>query len=259
MNSTSTSETILKVENLSLAYDLSIHQKLSLRDQFVDWAKNPIRNIMRPKNIYPVLENISFEIKKGERVGLIGVNGAGKTSLCRCIAGMIKQTSGKIDINGKVRAIFNTTSGIMPVLTGRENIEILSTLLYSECSDQELKDIIEDATNFCELGDFMDAPFHTYSRGMQARLFLSLISARPTDLLILDEVFDGADEFFQVKIANRVLKMIEGSGSCIFVSHSFDQIDMACNQVLILDKHKVLYKGPIEKGRQIYRFLGHEN
>src|SRR5690606_40243843 len=171
-----------------------------------------------------VLKGIDLKLNRGDRLGILGVNGSGKTTLCRCISGMYVPTKGTININGEVRSIFDTSVGIIPELTGRENAYLLSRFIFPHISKEERKRIVEEALDFTELGHFLDTPYRTYSKGMQARLSLSIISSKPTDLLILDEVFDGADEFFQAKISKRVLDMIHNSGSVIFVSHSPDQV-----------------------------------
>jgi ABC-type polysaccharide/polyol phosphate transport system ATPase subunit len=201
-----------------------------------------------------VLQGISFNLKKGDRVGILGVNGTGKTSLCRCIAGIYSPTSGRILHGGVVRAVFDTAIGIFPDLSGRENAKIIAHLLYPD-NASEHPEIIEEALEFSELGKFIDVPYRLYSNGMQARLCLSLVSSRPCDILILDEVFDGADVFFREKISVRILNMIEKSGSVLFVSHAADQVARACNRVLVLDRGKLIFDGPVSEGLIKYETL----
>lgn len=260
MNSTSTSKgPILEIKDLNVTYNLDtyIGQRNSLRDSFVSLVSSPLRYITRSKNVLHVLDNINIKINQGDRVGLIGVNGAGKTTLCRAISGMLNTKRGEISLQGKVRPIFNTSIGILPELTGRENAELLAKLLYPELSEDDLQKLLSEALGFSELGDFIHVPYMNYSKGMQARLYLSLISARPCDLLILDEVFDGADEYFQKKMNKRILDIIHRSGAVLFVSHNPEQVRQSCNRVLVLHKNKIAYDGPVEKGLAFYRtFLG---
>src|SRR5262249_15637671 len=151
-------------------------------------------------------------------------------------------TSGKVTVRGRTRAIFDTSVGIFPELTGRENARILVQFMYPDEYRQH-DEIIEESLEFSELGKFVDMPFKMYSNGMQARLCLSLVSAVAPDLLILDEVFDGADKFFRAKISGRVVRLIEDSGAVIFVSHSMDQLAKVCTRVIYLRENKLFFDG----------------
>ena len=257
MNSTSISDPslILKVEDLGLTFNTHIYQGKSLRDYFVELAANPIRVLRQEAEKILLFQGLNFEVKRGERIGIVGLNGVGKTSLCRCISGHYNPTKGNIERFGIVRAIFDTAIGIQPELTGRENAYLLGAFMYPEHIDH-LKDFVEEALAFSELNEFLDAPFRIYSNGMQARLCLSLISSVPADLLILDEVFEGADHVFRNKISERILKMIESSGAVLFVSHSPGQIERVCNRVLVLDQGAIVFDGPPIEGQKFYESLG---
>lgn len=244
---------ILTVENLNLVFNVDILKSWTARDLFIRFIKDPFDAFGAEKDRLQVAKNINLEIKAGERVGILGVNGAGKTSLCRCIAGMYRPTTGKVSVNGKVRAIFNTAVGIHPELTGRENAELFAQLLYYD--EKDINGLINESLEFSELGRFLDIPFKLYSNGMQARLCLSLISARPADLLILDEVFDGADAFFKVKIAERVTNMIKNSGAVLFVSHAPDQIQQLCTRAIVLHHGQIAFDGPTEEAQKFYESL----
>src|SRR5690606_3638154 len=194
----------------------------------------------------------NLTVNRGERIGVLGINGAGKTSLCRCIVGMITPNSGMISLNGRVRGIFDTSVGVIPELTGRENAALVGSLLFPELSKRQLSEIVEDAIEFSELGEFANVPFSKYSKGMQTRLSLSLVSSISTDLLVLDEVYDGADLYFQQKISKRISKVIKDSGAVIFVSHSLDQIKAVCNRLILLENSKITFDGKVEDGIQLY-------
>lgn len=247
---TSDSETILKVKNLSLHFELEHFTQKEARDVFISAITHPVDFIFKKRELLIVLDNISFEVKRGMRLGLLGVNGAGKTTLCRCIAGMMFAQKGRIESDVEIRAIFDTGTGIMPELTGRENARLLARLFFPDVKD--ISDLVNDAIEFSELGHFIDVPFKQYSKGMQARLMLSLISARSSDILILDEVFDGADVFFQQKLSVRMKKFIDSSGATIFVSHSPDQIRSVCDTVLVINNGKVGFFGEVEQGLEYY-------
>lgn len=249
--SDSSKKAILEVRNLHLVFRTDVHRSVHLRDLFVAVSKDPFGTLFRPQDRNHILQDVSFTIYKNDRVGILGVNGVGKTSLCRCIAGLYKPTRGSVQLHGKVRAILDTAVGIYPELTGRENAYLLAHFLYPEQYDN-YTEIVEEALEFSELKNFLDTPFRTYSNGMQARLCLSLISCLPTDLLILDEVFEGADQFFREKISTRVLSMIEKSGAVLFVSHSREQVERVCNRLLLLDHGKIIFDGKVDEGIAIY-------
>lgn len=260
MNSTySSDEVILKVEDLDIYYKYDLYRSFNLRDKFIKFIQSPINQLMSKQKVNNVLVNINFTVSKNDRIGILGVNGAGKTTLCRAICGMYYPSKGSIKIKGKVRAVFDTSVGIVNELTGRENALLLSHLIYPEIDKYTRLKYVEEAITFSELGEYIDVPFQSYSKGMQARLCLSLISCKESDLLILDEVFDGADEFFQKKIAQRVLQMIKNSGAVIFVSHSPDQIRQSCNRVLVLNKHQIAFNGNVEEGIAFYKSLDKSN
>jgi ABC-type polysaccharide/polyol phosphate transport system ATPase subunit len=249
MSPTFTSETVAEIAGLSLHFDLPAFQTWSLRDSFVGLlSRKPTARSRR----LTVLSNVSFTIQQGDRIGLLGVNGAGKSSLCRCLAGTYIPSHGQVKLSGRVRGIFDTAMGIYPELTGRENARLLMWFLYPDRPDEH-ETMLEEALEFSQLGEFLDAPYRVYSNGMQARLCLSLVSCRPAELLILDEVFDGADQFFRERIAKRVQDMIRASGAVIFVSHSLEQIRQVCNRTIILHGNRIAFQGAVEPG--INRYL----
>jgi ABC-type polysaccharide/polyol phosphate transport system ATPase subunit len=257
-NSTQSGRLIFQTKNLNFFYNLDFFRKGSFRDKFIDTLTNPLSLFNDNSVPHWVLRDVSLKIHEGERVGILGVNGTGKTTLCRCLAGMLTPASGELTMHGDCRAIFNTTVGLLPELTGRENAFLLSTLIYPELSKTEVNSLVEESLVFSELSDFVDVPYRNYSKGMQTRLFLSIISSRPSDLLIFDEVFDGADEFFQDKIATRFLNLMKNSGAVVFVSHVAEQIERTCTRVIVLHKEKVCFDGPVSEGIKFYRSIHHD-
>lgn len=242
---------LIEIKNLGLVFPARIHRTGTMRDVFVDVLTHPIRTLFEVKQKLEVLNGVDLEVRRGDRIALIGVNGAGKTSLCRAIAGFYKPTRGEMKVRGHVRAVFDTFVGIYPELTGRENADILTDFLYPDLDDREER--LTEALDFAELGHFLDTPFKHYSNGMQTRLCLSILTMKETDILILDEVFEGADQFFREKIAARVLAMIQASGAVLFVSHNEDQIRRVCNRAVVIQHGRVAYDGAVEDGLDFYR------
>ena len=245
-------ENLLTIKNFTVSYSIPYYKSQSLRDLFILASKNPIDFLLKENDQLIVLDNINLKINKGERVGIIGNNGSGKTSLCRHICGLYGRNSG-IVINGNVKGIFDTEVMVLPELSGLENLEVLAHFFFPEVDKKERALLVADASEFSELGKFLDVPFKLYSKGMRARLFLSLISSKPSDLLILDEVFNGADHFFSEKISERIKKLIENSSAVIFISHSHDLVREVCNRVLVFDNKKIVFDGVPDEAIKFYR------
>lgn len=250
MASTTDSDLLLSVSDLKVFFELQHYQGQGIRELFISAVSTPVEFLFKPKELLFVLNGVSFNVYKGDRIGIIGINGSGKTTLCRCLAGMMQPQQGKIISKAEVRAIFDTGTGILPELTGRENAFLLARLFFPKIRDN--KTMVEEAIDFSELGHFIDVPFNQYSKGMQSRLLLSLISSQPADILILDEVFDGADIFFQKKLAERMKSFIQRAGATIFVSHSLAQIKEVCNKVLVIHNGKVRFFGDVDPGIESY-------
>lgn len=250
MASTTNSDVLLSVRNLKIHFELEHYHHQGLRDVFVSAISHPIEYLLKTPELLSVLDDVSFDITRGMRLGILGVNGSGKTTLCRCIAGMMVPQKGTITTSAEIRAIFDTGTGVMPDLTGRENALLLARLFFPEIKN--LEPLVNEAIEFSELGHFIDVPFRQYSKGMQARLMLSLISSKSTDLLILDEVLDGADYFFQQKLSVRMKNFIKSAGATVFVSHSAEQVKEVCEQVMVLNKGKIGFFGGVEEGLNYY-------
>lgn len=251
--SESNSEIILEVKNFSLSYNVPYYKHHSFRDVFVAALSSPIDFIFRTDDRVLLLDNINLKIKKGERVGILGNNGSGKTSFCRYISGIYGNSHSSIRINGIVKGIFDTEVAILPELSGAENLELLTHFFYPELDKKERIEVIRETASFCDLGKYMDVPFKLYSKGMKARLFLSLISSRPVDLLILDEVFNGADYFFNEKITERIKSTILKSGAVVFISHSNELIEDVCNRVIVFNNKKIAFDGAPEEAVAFYK------
>lgn len=247
------SNPILNIQNLHFSYNISTYSNsFEFKDILIEGVKNPLSFFSPPMQL-PIFEAVNAQTLRGDRIGILGINGAGKTTLCRLILGILKPQWGKIATNGKTRALFSSSPSIYPELTGLENAELIACLMFPEMNRKDRESIIHEAISFCTLEKFANVPFQNYSKGMQNRLYLAIASAMPSDLLILDEVFDGADIFFQEKSKPRFLNMIEKCGTTLFVSHSIENVREICNKIWIIKDGKIISFDSVDKGIAFYR------
>ncbi len=246
---------IFEVENFSVTYSQNSYKNRNVRDVFVNFISAPLSFLKKERDRYLVLDDISFKVYEGDVVGILGVNGVGKTSLCRYLAGIIN--SDEIKFNGNnICSVFDTNISIYPDLTGRENAQVLIELLFTKCTSAERAEILKEALEFSEIGDFADTPVNTYSKGMKARLYLSVVTSQKADLVILDEVFGGTDVFFTEKFKNRIKRFIKDSGAVVMVSHDVETIKEYCNRTIVLANKKVKFDGALAPG--IAKYLSME-
>lgn len=195
-------------------------------------------------DIAPVAEHwavrdVSFSLKSGQAMALIGSNGAGKSTLLKLVTGTVRATTGVIDVNGRVSSILELGIGFNPELTGRENTLQTGGLLgYSSAEIESLLPTIE---NFAELGDFFEKPLRIYSSGMQARLAFALATATRPDILIVDEVLSVGDAYFQHKSFNRILQFKREGSAILLVTHSVGDLRTLCDRVILLE-HGIVKK-----------------
>jgi len=197
-------------------------------------------------NITPVSEywanrDISFDIKAGEALALIGQNGAGKSTLLKMITGTIRPTIGQITVSGHIGAILELGLGFNPEFTGRQNIYNAGGLMGF--SQEELTSLMPSIEDFTEIGEFFDQPIRVYSSGMQARLAFALATARRPDVLIVDEVLSVGDSYFQHKSFDTIRQFKDQGTSIILVTHSLGDVRALCDRVILLDKGRVLKDG----------------
>lgn len=190
---------------------------------------------------FKALDNVSFDIRKGEIIGIIGHNGAGKSTLLKLLTGVAFQTSGTIEINGKIASLLELGSGFNPDLTGIENIYFNGSL--NGLSNKEVKEKIPGIIEFADIGDYVYEPVRSYSSGMFARLaFATAININP-DILIIDEILSVGDIGFQVKCMEKFLAFKEEGKTIIFVSHSIDVVKKFCARVIWMDHGKIVADG----------------
>ena len=227
------------VDNVSMKFNLSKEKVDSLKDYIIKSIKKEIKY-----NEFWALQNVSFTVEKGDRVGILGLNGAGESTLLKVIAGVFKPTEGSVTKHGKMVPLLELGAGFDQQYTGKENIYLYGAMLgYSkEFIDEKYDEIVK----FSELKDFIDVPIKNYSSGMKSRLGFSIATVVSPKILILDEVLSVGDAKFRKKSEKKVLSMFDSGVTVLFVSHSLAQVQRICNKAMILEKGKLIAYGDID-------------
>ncbi|WP_423364086.1 ABC transporter ATP-binding protein [Mycoplasma sp. P36-A1] len=199
---------------------------------------------------FRVLNGLTFNVAKGERVGILGKNGAGKSTLLKIISGIYFPTSGEIEVNGKIASLIELGAGFNKELTGRENVYLKGSLLGLTKADVD--NVIEDIIAFADIGDYIDMPLGTYSSGMSARLGFALAVNADADILIIDEVFAVGDKNFQKKSRAKTEELLRSGKTVLFVSHSESLIKEFCDRVIYLKEGHIEYDGEVDRGLALY-------
>lgn len=194
------------------------------------------------KNKFQVLKDITFDIYKGENVGIVGRNGAGKSTTLGLVAGVLKPSSGSVEVNGRVSPLLELGGGFHPELTGRENIELNGVLLGMTRAEVTRK--IDSIIEFSELGDFIEQPIRMYSSGMLARLGFSVIAHLDPEILLIDEVLSVGDLSFQKKCIDKMMQFKNSDVTIVLVSHSPRDILAVCDRVIWIEDHEIRMMGP---------------
>jgi ABC-type polysaccharide/polyol phosphate transport system ATPase subunit len=204
----------------------------------------------RPAQV-TALDEVSFSLKAGDRLALIGSNGAGKTTLLKVLYGIFEPTSGKIDVAGRVDALFNINLGFRPEATGRRNIELRG--LINGWSASEIAERMDGIIAFSEMGEFIDMPFKYYSQGMAARLAFATATSFEPEILLMDEWIGAGDPPFQEKARERMNSVVASAGIIILASHNLNLLEKTCTRGLILERGRNLFLGPIGEALDFYK------
>ena len=230
------SKTMIEVSDVSMRFRMNSDRIMSLKE-FVTTA---LRGKLRYQE-FTALEHVSFAVKKGETLGLIGRNGAGKSTMLKVISGILKPTEGSVTCHGNVVPMLELGSGFDMDLTGKENIFLNGAILgYSEGF---LKAKYDEIVEFSELGQFIEVPIRNYSSGMLARLAFSIATVVQPEILIVDEILAVGDAQFQEKSKRRMMELMGGGTTVLFVSHSIEQIREMCSKAVWLEKGKIRVVG----------------
>jgi lipopolysaccharide transport system ATP-binding protein len=245
-------EVLVRVENVSKKFCRSLKKSLwyGIQDISSEMTGRKYEHELRPDEFWSV-KDVSFELRRGECLGLIGRNGAGKTTLLRMLNGLIKPDRGSIEINGQVGGLIALGAGFNPILTGRENIYVNGSILGLSKTEIDAK--FEEIIEFAEIGEFIDAPVQTYSSGMSVRLgFAVAVVLMKPDVLLLDEVLAVGDMGFVLKCFRKIDRLIPNC-AVIFVSHSMPQVSRISTDIALLEKGKPVYQGKnVSEGIDLY-------
>ena len=235
-------ETVIKFKNVTKIYKLFKNDKKRLLSIF-------LKNIDYKEK--KAVDNVSFEIKKGESVAIFGKNGAGKSTILKIITGVTFPTKGEVSVNGRVSALLELTSGFDQEFTGRENIYLKGQILGIK--DSEIKKLESEIVDFAELEEYIDQPVRTYSSGMKARLGFSInVNIKP-EILIVDEALSVGDEAFRKKCIKKVNEIIQKEDvTLLFVTHSTNVAKDFCKRGMVMKKGKVVFDGEIKEAIKNY-------
>ena len=254
-------EIMLKIDNVSKKYKLGQIGGTTLRDE-LQRKRAKLRNEEDPTkpigyreykdgDEFLALDGVSFEVKKGERVGIIGHNGAGKSTLLKLISRVTAPTEGTISLNGRVASMLEVGTGFHPELTGRENIYMNGAILGM--TKKEIDSKIEDIIEFSECRQFIDTPVKRYSSGMYVKLAFSVAAHLDSEIMIMDEVLAVGDMAFQKKCLDKMNDVSRQYGRTIlYVSHNMNTIRELCDRVIVLNHGKIIFNGQVEKGIMFY-------
>ncbi|KMQ63669.1 ABC superfamily ATP binding cassette transporter, ABC protein [Chryseobacterium sp. BLS98] len=244
-------EVLVSVQNVSKKFSKNL--KSSLKYGASDIIRSTlglsINKELRPQEFWAV-KDVSFELARGECIGLIGHNGAGKSSLLKVLNGLYAPDKGQIVMKGKIGALIELGAGFNPILTGRENIYNNASILGF--TKKEVEEKIQSIIDFSEINDFIDTPVQNYSSGMKVRLGFAVAAHLEPDILIIDEVLAVGDLGFVLKCFSKIDELLPHT-AVIFVSHSMPMVSRICNEIILMDHGKVEYQGKeIGKGIQLY-------
>jgi len=234
------------VDRVSRRFRVYPKAQRTLKDAFVSFGRSQASDIW-------ALRDVSLEIEPGAAVGLVGRNGSGKSTLLRLISSIIKPTSGRVDVGGRVASLLELGAGFHPDFTGRENVYLNGSI--HGLSRARVREVMDEIVAFAELERFIDLPVRTYSSGMYMRLGFAVAAHIEADVLLLDEVFAVGDEQFQRKCFGKVAEFKGRGGTIVFVSHDAQAVERLCDRAVLLRQGEVAFDGETREAIAEYRRL----
>lgn len=239
-------DNIIEVNNVTMRFNLA--------EQRTDTLKEYILKLITGKlhfNEFYALKNVSFQVKRGEAVALIGKNGSGKSTMLKILAGVMYPTEGSVEVNGSMAPLIELGAGFDLELTARENIYLNGAILGHDRAfmDQHFEEIVE----FSELREFLDVPLKNYSSGMTARLGFAIATVIQADILVVDEVLAVGDARFQEKCLRKIRELLSNGSTLLFVSHSEEQVKAICRKAAWLDNGNLMAVGDTDEVYTLYK------
>lgn len=226
----------INLKNVYLSYPLNLRNQVSFRKFFFTFFRNQTNHNNTLTHIN-ALNDINISLSSGDKLGILGENGAGKTSLLKLIAGIYSPTLGYISTEGRISSLLDIFFGINPDATGKENIYIRG--IYFGLSLNEIDNIMTKIVDFIDIGDFIHLPMKIYSTGMKMRLAFAVSIFFPSDILLMDEWLSVGDKNFVAKAEEALIKKVSSMAIVVYASHSEDQVNKICNKILFLEKGKI--------------------
>lgn len=233
-------ETVIEVKDVSMHFNLMVERVDSIKEYVMKLVKGKLLY-----NDFVALSHVSFDVHKGEIVGLVGLNGAGKSTLLKIIAGVLKPTEGKVITRGTIAPLIEVGAGFDPELTARENVYLNGAILGHDRKFMDSK--FDEIIDFAELQNFVDVPVKNFSSGMYARLGFAIATVVQSDILIVDEVLSVGDYKFQKKCEDRIQAMLDKGVTVVLVSHDINMIEKLCTKVVWLEHGHLKDIGPTAK------------
>ena len=238
-------EPAIEASGLRLSYRMARNRSTTMKQ----WAVNMTKRQLNYEQLW-ALDDVSFEVERGETFAVIGPNGGGKTTLMKVLAGVLPPTDGRSVVRGSIAPMISLGGGIDQEMTGAENIVLFGTLLGRD--PKEMRQRSDEIADWAGLTDFMDVPVHAFSSGMQARLAFAIATDVKPEVLIIDEVLAVGDEAFKKKSMGRIEELMSGGTSVVLVSHSLPSVKRLADRALWLEKGRVKMVGPAEEVVELY-------
>ena len=239
----------VEVKDVTMIFNMASESLTNLKEYFIKLAKHELFF-----EEFRALKHISFDVHRGEVVGLVGTNGSGKSTMLKIIAGVLEPSEGEVKVHGNIAPLIELGAGFDMELTAKENIYLNGALLgYKK---EFIDDHFDDIVSFAELENFMDMPLKNYSSGMVARIAFAIATITEPDILIVDETLSVGDFLFQQKCERRIKELVEADGvTVLLVSHSLELVERICDRVCWIEKGKQRMLGPTDDVCEAYRNL----
>ena len=242
-------EPVVLVENVSMMFNLSRDKVMGLKEYVVKALKRELHY-----DEFWALRDVSFELQKGEILGILGLNGSGKSTLLKIVAGVFKPTRGKVKVNGDISPMLELGAGFDIESSARENV-FMNGAMFGR-SPSHMESIYDKIMDFSELWEFENVPLKNFSSGMHARLGFAVATEVNPDVLILDEALVVGDYKFADKCIERISKLMSGGATVLVVDHSVETIKKICSRAILLEKGKLLANGPVDEVCGLYLYGG---